>query len=629
MHIPDGYLSPSTCAGLYAASAPFWYASLRRLKATLHTRLTPLLSVFSAFSFVIMMFNLPLPGGTTGHAVGMGVAAIVLGPWASIAAISIALLIQAIFFGDGGVTAIGANCFNMAVAGSLVSFAVYRAGSYRAPIGSVRRVVAAGLAGYVAINVAALFAAIEFGIQPLLFHDASGSPLYAPYPLSVSIPAMMAGHLTIAGMAELVISAGMVAWLQRTDAALLARTAPDAPDRLDPAPAADGAGWPTSRKLWLALAVLLVLTPAGILAVGSAWGEWTARDFADPQARAQIATASRNQAPPRRAPSGLERLESLWTAPIAGYAPGFIRNASLGYLASALAGVGLIVACGILLQRAWGRARRRRRSFLEKTGADLAAAFERAFDAEETASAAGFLQELDPRVKLVGIGSLILAAVAVHKIPVLLGILAVAGTLASVSGVGVGKLWSRVWIGVLVFTGAIALPAVFLTPGEVLVRAPVAHWPITRQGLTGAAFLVLRAETTATLAVLLILTTLWSRLLKALRFFRVPVVVVVLLGMTYRYIFLFLRTAQEIAKSREARQVGTMPPADRRRLAAATAGVLLGNSLYVSGQVHAAMQARGFRGEVHLFEDLSMGFRDWIRLAAFAAAAGAAIVLGR
>src|SRR5437868_3878972 len=122
MHIPDGYLSPATCATLYVGAAPFWYVALQRVKLVLHTRFVPLLSVFSAFSFVIMMFNLPLPGGTTGHAVGMGIAAIVLGPWAAILSVSIALVIQALFFGDGGITALGANCFNMAVAGSLVAY---------------------------------------------------------------------------------------------------------------------------------------------------------------------------------------------------------------------------------------------------------------------------------------------------------------------------------------------------------------------------------------------------------------------------------------------------------------------------------------------------------------------------
>src|SRR5580700_3119987 len=118
MHIPDGYLSPSTCLCMFGAAAPFWLVALNRVKRMLNTRMIPLLALFAAFAFVIMMFNLPLPGGTTGHAVGMGVASIVLGPWASIVAISVALVIQAVFFGDGGITAIGANCFNMALVGS-------------------------------------------------------------------------------------------------------------------------------------------------------------------------------------------------------------------------------------------------------------------------------------------------------------------------------------------------------------------------------------------------------------------------------------------------------------------------------------------------------------------------------
>jgi hypothetical protein len=92
MHIPDGYLGPSTCVALYGGAAPFWWIALRRMKRALHTRMVPLLSLFSAFSFIVMMFNLPLPGGTTGHAVGVAIATIVLGPWAAILAISIALV---------------------------------------------------------------------------------------------------------------------------------------------------------------------------------------------------------------------------------------------------------------------------------------------------------------------------------------------------------------------------------------------------------------------------------------------------------------------------------------------------------------------------------------------------------
>ena len=96
MHIPDGYLSPASCVTLYGLSIAGWYASLHRVKRTIATRTIPLISVFASFSFVIMMFNLPLPVGTTGHATGVAIATIALGPWGSILAISIALAIQAL-----------------------------------------------------------------------------------------------------------------------------------------------------------------------------------------------------------------------------------------------------------------------------------------------------------------------------------------------------------------------------------------------------------------------------------------------------------------------------------------------------------------------------------------------------
>ncbi|HUB32755.1 MAG TPA: cobalt transporter CbiM [Bryobacteraceae bacterium] len=352
MHIPDGYLSPSTCAVMYAAAAPFWYVSLRRLRRLLRSRLIPLISVFAAFSFVVMMFNLPLPGGTTGHAVGVSIASIVLGPWASILAISVALVIQAVFFGDGGITALGANCFNMAITGSLVAYAIYRAVSRNSPIRSGRRVAAAGIAGYVAINVSALLAAVEFGIQPIFFRDAVGAPLYAPYPLKIAVPAMMAGHLTIAGLAEVILSAGLVAWLQRSHPALLRTTAPGA---VEEGEGAGGFGWPPMRPMLIGLAILLLSTPLGILTVGSAWGEWSPRDFADAAARRQIAAVSAHQAPPAQAPQGLDRLSSIWTAPFPDYAPRFLRSASFGYLLSAAFGAGLILLMAATADRIFVR----------------------------------------------------------------------------------------------------------------------------------------------------------------------------------------------------------------------------------------------------------------------------------
>lgn len=336
MHIPDGYLSPVTCAVTYAAAVPFWFVASRRVGAMMQTRAVPLIALVSAFCFVVMMFNVPLPGGTTGHAVGMGIAAIVLGPWAAIAAISIALLVQAVFFGDGGLTTFGANSLNMAIVGSLVAYAVYRLLSGNAPLTARRRVVAGAVAGYVAINVAALCAGVEFGIQPALFHDANGAPLYAPYPLSVAVPAMLLGHLTFAGLAELLITGGLVAWLQASDPDLLRRTAGVA------------VPWQRVRRFWLGLGALMVASPLGLLAAGTAWGEWGADDFGDAAARQAMATAS-GMAPPAQAPAGLARLADLWTAPMPDYAPAFLHSETFGYILSAVVGGGLILVVFSLL----------------------------------------------------------------------------------------------------------------------------------------------------------------------------------------------------------------------------------------------------------------------------------------
>lgn len=338
MHIPDGYLSPATCVVAYAVAAPFWYVAVKRVKRVLHSRVVPLLAVVSAFSFVVMMFNLPIPGGTTAHAVGMAVAAIVLGPSAAILAISIALAIQALFFGDGGITAFGANALNMAIVGTLVAYWTYRLVAADTPAGSPRRVVAAAIAGYLGINAAALLAALEFGIQPMLFTDATGAPLYAPYPLSVAVPAMMFAHLTIAGAAEAIVSGGVVAYLQRSNPRLLERR-----ERAgEPSPAAAG-GWFGTRWLWTGLGALMVASPLGLLAAGIAWGEWGAADFTDPAVRDQITAASGNMAPPAAVPQGLEHLSSIWTAPIPDYAPAFMHNEAFGYILSAIVGVGLIL----------------------------------------------------------------------------------------------------------------------------------------------------------------------------------------------------------------------------------------------------------------------------------------------
>jgi energy-coupling factor transporter transmembrane protein EcfT len=152
---------------------------------------------------------------------------------------------------------------------------------------------------------------------------------------------------------------------------------------------------------------------------------------------------------------------------------------------------------------------------------------------------------------------------------------------------------------------------------------------VTQQGLRSAAFLISRAETAATLSALLVLTTPWPWVLKALRTFRCPVVLVVILGMTYRYIFVILESALDMFESRKSRTVGVLDPADRRRLATASAGVLLSKSLQLSGEVHLAMQSRGFRGEVYVMQEFSAKARDWCWMSGFAAIGLAAMWVGR
>jgi len=222
MHIPDGYLGPATCGFFYLAMLPIWTIASRVVKKTLNAKQIPLLAIGAAFSFVIMMFNLPIPGGTTGHAVGGVLVAILLGPWAACIAITVALVIQALLFGDGGVTAIGANCFNMAFVLPFAGYYIYKAISCKSAISSNRRVIAAGIAGYAALNIAAGMTGFVFGLQPLLYRTPGGQALYCPYGLNVTLPVMLGEHLLVFGWVEAIVTALVIKYLQKHSPELLA-----------------------------------------------------------------------------------------------------------------------------------------------------------------------------------------------------------------------------------------------------------------------------------------------------------------------------------------------------------------------------------------------------------------------
>lgn len=261
MHIPDNYLSPATCAVMGAAMVPVWTKSVKKVKDEIPKVKIPLLGVGAAFSFLLMMFNVPLPGGTTGHAVGGTLLAILLGPYAACISVTVALLIQALLFGDGGILAFGANCFNMAFILPFVGYFMYKLIKDR--VASEKgEYVGMAVGSYVGINIAALCAAVEFGLQPLLFKNSAGQPLYCPYPLSVSIPAMTIPHLLVAGIVEAAFTVAIVAFIKK----------------VSPGTIYEGAKQKTKAIYGLIIA-LICLTPLGLLATGTAWGEWGADEI--------------------------------------------------------------------------------------------------------------------------------------------------------------------------------------------------------------------------------------------------------------------------------------------------------------------------------------------------------------
>ena len=232
---------------------------------------------------------------------------------------AVALVIQAFLFGDGGILALGANILNMAIVLPLTGYAVYwllRTLFSRSQGENRASLVGAGLGSYLGLNLAALFAAIEFGIQPFLFHGADGAPLYCPYPLSVSIPAMLIPHLTVAGLVELFFTLSVFSFIRRV-----------APSFMDLGYGVPG-NTPRLGKVYALLVTLIVATPLGLLASGTAWGEWGTDEIAQ--------TAADGTKPLGFIPQGMQKgfsFESLfpdYSIPGIGSVPGYIFSAVAG-----------------------------------------------------------------------------------------------------------------------------------------------------------------------------------------------------------------------------------------------------------------------------------------------------------
>jgi cobalt/nickel transport system permease protein len=421
VHIPDGYLSPVFALGTGMVTVPAWVIGARRVQRILNNRTVPLLAVFSAFAFTVMLFNIPVPGGTTAHGVAGTLMAIVLGPWAAVIGVSVALIIQALFFGDGGVLAIPANCLNMGVILPFVGYGVYVLIAGRSPLLSMRRVWASGIGAYAGITAAAVAVGVELGLQPILF-SSNGQPLYSPYTIAQAVPAMLLSHAFGASLVEALITALGVAYLQRrhpeflrlrraaTGAGEDVRRGSVAPRPLVALVAAAGVvvlagiglitgggsparafgadwslvSWPDVAVMLVVVAVLAavliplahrflprpvrgigtffvalaVIAPIGLIAPGFAYGEGSTEDVQ--QAFGYV-------------PHGLQQLSGVFSAPLGGYniPIGFFsgENAPLwhqaiGYELAGLAGIlllgAVVVGGGYLLSRLGGPSRHER-----------------------------------------------------------------------------------------------------------------------------------------------------------------------------------------------------------------------------------------------------------------------------
>lgn len=191
MHIPDGFISPKVYIPAFIATVPLWLVGVRRLKSRLKEEAIPTLAVMTALAFVLMTVALPIPGGTSVHATGVAILAVTFGPWIGFVSISLVLVLQALIFGLGGVTSLPVNALAVGFVGSMVAYAAYRM------LRGVNERVAFFAAGWLSVAAPAALVAVALGVQPLIAHGDDGSPLFFPFGLAITFPAVVIPHVVL------------------------------------------------------------------------------------------------------------------------------------------------------------------------------------------------------------------------------------------------------------------------------------------------------------------------------------------------------------------------------------------------------------------------------------------------
>ncbi len=306
MHIPDGYISPKVFVPFYLLFIPLVIKGMKKLRHKLDEQTLPLLSSLTALSFIIMMFNVPVPGGTSGHALGAALIAIIFGPWAGFLSVSFVLLLQAMLFGDGGITTYAINAMAM---GYVASFSGYYA--YKLLKNKVPDKVNYFFSGWISIVLASAVVAIVLGIEPMVAKNAQGIPVYFPYGLKITFPAVVGSTVIFFGVVEGLFTMFGISYFKRYLS-----------DEKVPQKVSEKKQVSDVMLFFLVIVLILLLVPLGLITENPAWGEWELGFF---------------QQHLGFIPQGIQRMSGIYAAPLSDYAlPGMGPVASY-YLSAILA----------------------------------------------------------------------------------------------------------------------------------------------------------------------------------------------------------------------------------------------------------------------------------------------------
>ncbi|MHA1712763.1 MAG: energy-coupling factor ABC transporter permease [Candidatus Ranarchaeia archaeon] len=210
MHIPDGFLDLSIAAVFYLVSALGEWHATREAARQLNDKLLPRVALVTAAVFAAQMLNFPIVGGTSGHLIGGTLLAFFFGPWIAVFSLTVIIVLQAFVFGDGGIIALGANIFNMAIITPLIGYYTWRT-IRRVVSGSNGDILGLGLGAWLSVVIASLSCGLQIGLSTIF-----------PFTVLETVPAMLFWHVII-GLGEAIITITTVILIRRSrpDLALL------------------------------------------------------------------------------------------------------------------------------------------------------------------------------------------------------------------------------------------------------------------------------------------------------------------------------------------------------------------------------------------------------------------------